>query len=97
MTKDHFYYCLRDRLSFAKEYVHECATRLRHTEINKKADYDFFKNNKILFIFEEILNLPINICRTYKIARMKISLKKCLSDIKVMQLELNNYEEDGTK
>ena len=97
MTKDHFYYCLHERLSFAQEYAHECATRLRHMEINKKADYDFFKNNKILFIFEEILNLPTNICRAYKIARMKISLKKCLSDIKVMQQELNNYEEDDTK
>ena len=41
MVKDHFYYCLRDRLEFAREYAHDCATRLRHTEINKKADYDF--------------------------------------------------------
>tara|TARA_B100001029_G_C14734477_1_gene272157 strand:+ start:132 stop:437 length:306 start_codon:yes stop_codon:yes gene_type:complete len=95
MVKDHFYYCLRDRLEFAREYAHDCATRLRHTEINKKADYDFFRNNKILFIFEEILNLPTNICRAYKIARMKISLKKCLSDIKVMQQELNNYESNN--
>jgi len=94
MVKDHFYHCLRERVEHAKEYAHECATRLRHMEINKKADYDFFKNNKILFIFEEILNLPTNICRTYKIARMKISLKKCLCDIKVLQQEINNYEMD---
>ena len=92
MVKDHFYYCLRDRLSFAQEYAHECVTWLRHTEINKKVDYDFFKNNKILFILEEILNLPTNIFITYKIAKIKSSLKKCLSDIKVMQLELKNYE-----
>ncbi len=97
MVKDHFYYCLRDRLEFAREYAHDCATRLRHTEINKKADYDFFRNNKILFIFEEILNLPTNICRAYKITRMKISLKKCLSDIKVMQQELNKYEQKNIK
>ena len=97
MVKDHFYYCLRDRLEFAKEYARDCATRLRYTEINKKADYDFFRNNKTLFIFEEILNLPTNICRLYKIARMKISLKKCLSDIKVMQQELNKYEQKNIK
>ena len=94
MTKDHFYYCLRDRLSFAQEYAHECVTWLRHTEINKKVDYDFFKNNKILFILEEKLNLPTNILRAYKIAKMKIGLKKCLSDIQVMQQELKNYEMD---
>ena len=95
MLKDHFYYCLRDRLEFAQEYAHECVTRLRHLELNKKADYEFFKNNKILFIFEEILNLPTNIYRSYQVAKMKIGLKKCLSDIKVMQQELNNYESNN--
>ena len=97
MVKDHFYYCLRDRLGFAREYEHECVTSLRHLELNKKADHEFFRNNKFLFIFEEILNLPINIYRLYKAAKMKISLKKCLSDIQVMQQELNSYEEDGEK
>ena len=95
MFKDHFYYRLRDRLSFSQEYALECSTRLRHLEINKRADYDFFKNNKILFIFDETVNLPTNIIRSFKIARMKINLKKCLSDIKVMQQELKNYEEEG--
>ena len=97
MVKDHFYYCLRDRLGFAQEYAHECVTRLRHLELNKKADHEFFRNNKFLFIFEEILNLPTNIYRSYQVAKMKISLKKCLSDIQVMQQELNTYEEDGSK
>ena len=95
MVKDHFYYCLRDRLGFAQEHAHECVTRLRHIELNKKADYEFFRNNKFLFIFEEILNLPTNIYRSYQVAKMKISLKKCLSDIQVMQQELNNYESNN--
>ena len=97
MVKDHFYYCLRDRLGFAQEHAHECVTRLRHLELNKKADYEFFRNNKFLFIFEEILNLPTNIYRSYQVAKMKVGLKKCLSDIKVMQQELISYEEDGSK
>ena len=95
MVKDHFYYCLRDRLGFAQEHAHECVTRLRHLELNKKTDYEFFKYNVLLFIFEEILNLPTNIYRSYKVAKMKIGLKKCLSDIQVMQQELNNYESNN--
>ena len=59
-------------------------------------NFENFKNiiklRNISIDFEEILNLPTNICRAYKIARMKISLKKCLSDIQVMQQELKNYE-----
>ena len=55
----------------------------------------FLKITRFLFIFDETVNLPTNIYRAYKIARMKISLKKCLSDIKNEQQELNNYEEEG--
>ena len=92
MVKDHFYYCLRDRLEYAQKYVHECTNCLRNIEVNKKVDYEFFKNNKFLFLFEEILNLPTNIYISYQVAQMRIDLIKCLYDIKVMQHELKNYE-----
>ena len=92
MLKDNFYYSLRERLSFAQEYATNCANRLRQIEIDKKGDYEFFKQNKFLFIFEEILNLPLNLIKSYKIAKLKINFKKCLADIKVMQHELNYYD-----
>ena len=92
MVKDYFYYCLRDRLVFAQEYANDCTNCLRHIEVNKKADYEFYKNNKFLFFFEELLNLPTNIYRSYKVTKMRINLIKCLYDIKVMQQELKNYD-----
>ncbi len=95
MLKDNFYYSLKERLSFAQEYAINCSNKLRQVEIDKKSDYEFFQNNKILYIFEEIINLPLNLLRSYKITKMKINLKKCLTDIKVMQQELSKY--DNTK
>ena len=92
MIKDNFYYSLKERLSFAQEYAINCSNKLRQVEIDKKSDYEFFQHNKILYIFEEIINLPLNLLRSYKITKIKINLKKCLVDIKVMQRELNNYE-----
>ena len=92
MIKDNFYYSLKERLSFAQEYAINCSNKLRQVEIDKKCDYEFFQHNKILYIFEEIINLPLNLLRSYKITKIKINLKKCLADIKVMQRELNNYE-----
>ena len=92
MVKDHFYYCLKDRLIFSQEYANECLKRLRYIEIYKKADYEFYKNNKLLFFFEELVNLPTNIYRSYKITKMRIHLTKCLYDIKVLQREIDNYE-----
>ena len=97
MLKDNFYYSLRQRLSFAQEYATECTNRLRQIEIDKKGDYEFFKQNKFLFIFEEILNLPLNLLKSYKITKLKINLKKCLADIKVMQHELNYYDKTNIK
>ena len=92
MLKDNFYYSLKERLSFAQEYAINCSNKLHQVEIDKKSDYEFFQHNKILYIFEEIINLPLNLLRSYKITKIKINLKKCLADIKVMQRELNNYE-----
>ena len=92
LLKDNFYYSLKERLSFAQEYAINCSNRLRQVEIDKKGDYEFFQQNKFLYMFEEIVNLPLNLLRSYKIAKMKINLKKCLADIKVMQREINNYE-----
>ena len=91
MLKDNFYYSLRERLSFAQEYATNCANRLRQIEIDKKGDYEFFKQNKFLFIFEEIVNLPTNLLNSYKVTKIRINLVKCLADIKVMQKEINKY------
>ena len=97
MLKDNFYYSLKERLSFAQEYAINCSNRLRQVEIDKKGDYEFFQQNKLLYMFEEIVNLPLNLLRSYKIVKMKINLKKCLADIRVMQLELNKYEQQNIK
>ena len=75
MIKDNFYYSLKERLSFAQEYAINCSNKLRQVEIDKKSDYEFFQHNKILYIFEEIINLPLNLLRSYKITKMKINLK----------------------
>ena len=92
MHKDNFYYCLRQRLVSAQEYAVNCATKLRYIELYKKADGEFFKNNKILFVIDELINFPTNLIKSYRISMMKINLKKCLADIKIMQLEINKYE-----
>ena len=91
MIKDNFYYCLKERLGSAQVYAAECAIRLRHLEISKKADGEFFKNNKFLFIIDEVVNLPSNIIKSYKVMIMRMYLKKCLADIKVIEQEIEKY------
>ena len=82
MTKDHFYYCLRDRLEFAQEYAHGYITHLKNLEFRKKADREFYKKHKLLFILEELINLPTNLYNSYNETRGKLGLKKCLNETK---------------
>ena len=94
MVKDHFYYCLRDRLEFAQEYAHGYVTHLKNLEFKKKTDREFYKKHKLLFVLDELINLPTNLYDSYHEARGKFGLKKCLNEIKVLKQELKNYEMD---
>ena len=94
MVKDHFYYCLRDRLGFAQEYAHGYVTHLKNLEFKKKTDREFYKKHKLLFVLDELINLPTNLYDSYHEARGKFGLKKCLNEIKVLKQELKNYEMD---
>ena len=94
MVKDHFYYCLRDRLEFAQEYAHGYVIYLKNLEFKKRTDREFYKKHKLLFVLDELINLPINLYDSYHEARGKFGLKKCLNEIKVLKQELKNYEMD---
>ena len=93
MVKDHFYYCLRDRLEFAQEYAHNYITYLKNLEFKKKADREFYKKHKLLFVLDELINFPINLYNSCHETRGKLGLKKCLNEIKVLKQELENYDQ----
>jgi len=92
LSKDHFYYCLKTRLEYAQEYAHDYITYLKSIEFTKKTEREFYKNKKILFVLNQVLNLPINTYKSFKAAEGKFHLKKCLTEIKVIKHELKNYE-----
>ena len=49
MNKDSFFYSLRDRLEFAKDYVNGYSIHLKHNAFKKKFNREFYKDKKILF------------------------------------------------
>jgi len=62
MNKDRFFYSLRDRLEFAKDYANGYSIHLKRNAFKKKFNREFYKDKKILFFLTNIVNLPINIC-----------------------------------
>mgnify|MGYP001171938187 FL=1 len=92
MTKDSFFYSLRDRLEFAKDYANGYSIHLKRNAFKKKFNREFYKDKKILFFLINIVNLPINICRYIKELRGVLGYKKCLKEIEVLQRELKIYD-----
>jgi hypothetical protein len=94
MRKDYFYDSLKERLQYANEFAIDYSVYLKSVEFTKKTELEFYKNKKILFILNKILNLPINTLKYFKILKSKFTYNKCLNEIEVIKKELKNYEMD---
>ena len=92
MKKNYFYSCLQDRLQYAQEFAKDYTLYLQSVEFTKKTEREFYKNNRILFLLNKILNLPTNTLKFIKVSKSKFILKKCLNEIEVIKKELKNYE-----
>ena len=92
MKKDYFHSCLQDRLQYAQEFARDYTIYLQSVEFTKKTEAEFYKNNKILFLLNKILNLPTNSLKLIKVLKSKFILRKCLNEIEVIKKELKNYE-----
>ena len=94
MKKDYFHSCLQDRLQYAQEFARDYTIYLQSVEFTKKTESEFYKNNRLLFLLNKILNLPINSLKFIKVLKSRFILKKCLNEIEVIKKELKNYEMD---
>ncbi len=92
MKKDYFHSCLQDRLQYAQEFAKDYVIYLKSVEFTKKTESEFYKNNRLLFLLNKILNLPTNTLKLIKVLKSKFILKKCLIEIEVIKKELKNYE-----
>ena len=92
MKKDYFHSCLQDRLQYTQEFARDYTIYLQSVEFTKKTEREFYKNNRILFMLNKILNLPTNTLKLIKVLKSKFILRKCLNEIEVIKRELKNYE-----
>ena len=79
-------------MQYAQEFAKDYTIYLQKVEFTKKTESEFYKNNRILFLLNKILNLPTNILKFIKVSKSKFILKKCLNEIEVIKKELKNYE-----
>lgn len=94
MIKDNFYHCLKTRLEYAQEFANDYILYLKSVEFSKRAELEFYKNKRIIFILNKILNLPINTIKFIRVLKSRFVLNKCLHEIELIKKELKSYEMD---
>ena len=77
MKKDYFHSCLQDRLQYAQEFARDYTIYLQSVEFTKKTEREFYKNNRILFMLNKILNLPTNTLKLIKVLKSKFYTHFC--------------------
>tara|TARA_B100001057_G_scaffold68172_2_gene61907 strand:+ start:22 stop:300 length:279 start_codon:yes stop_codon:yes gene_type:complete len=92
LRKDYFYNCLKDRLEYAQEFAKDYTIYLKSVEFTKKAELEFYKNNRFIYLLNKILNLPTNTIKYIKVQKSRFILRKCVNEIEVIKKELKNYE-----
>ena len=87
LKKDYFHSCLQDRLQYAQEFAKDYTIYLQSVEFTKKTEREFYKNNRILFMLNKILNLPTNTLKLIKVLRGLLALLE-----RVMNQVIQNHK-----
>ena len=84
-----FKYLLEERLKYRLSWRDDCLEYFKHQEITEKTKLEYFKSRKIEYLFYFIYFLPFNTLRFFQKRKEIKTFKKILTEIKIIQEELN--------
>ena len=90
--KDNFYYILKDRLEYAKDYLIDTSAYIQSVKFQDKVEREFFKDKKILYLLMGIINLPSDIIRYYQYFKSLMNYKRAEKEITLLKEELKKYD-----
>ena len=91
--KDKFYFVLQDCLSSRKEWVSQIEIYFKFRALKEKAQRERYKNNKLIYIVNKLINLPINTFNFINKISEYSEYKKALKEIEVMSEEIQKYDQ----
>ena len=93
--KDQFYYVLRKCLLSRQDWVKYQKDYLRYQSLKEEANKRRLRGNKLISFTYNLVNLPLNILNFLSKVNQYSQYHKVLSEIEVMQEEINKYEKPG--
>ena len=97
MHKDNFYYILKKRLEYANEYLLDTSAFIKFVKFSSKVEKEFYKDKKILFFLNKLINLPINIYNYFHFLKDLINYQRAKNEIAVINKELEKYNDSNQK
>ena len=91
--RNYFKNKMKDRLTYCHEWKNSVDIYLASNEVTKKANEEYYKSKPLLKLILDVYFIPYNILRLIRYLRMVHEYKKNQIEIKVLNLELNNYED----
>jgi hypothetical protein len=95
MHKDNFYYILKERLEYANEYLLDTSAFIKCVKFSSKVEKEFYKDKKILFFLNKLINLPINIYKYFHFLKDLINYQRAKNEIAVINKELEKYNDNN--
>ena len=92
MIKDNFYYILKGRLDYARDYLKDTSDFIRGVNFQKKVKREFYKDKPFLYLFVNLINLPTNLINYLIYLRSIFYLSKASNEIEVLKKELKRYD-----
>ena len=92
--KDQFYYVLRKCLLSRQDWVKYQKDYLRYQSLKEEANNRRFTGNRLILIIYKLINLPLIIINFIIKVNRYSQYHKVLSEIEVMQEEIDKYEEN---
>ena len=92
MIKDNFYYILKNRLDYARDYLKDTSDYLRSLNFQKKVKREFYKDKPLLYLFVNFINLPTNFINYLKYLQSIFYYSKATNEIEVLKKELEKYD-----
>ena len=92
MYKDNFYYILKDRLEYARDYLIDTTAYIKSVKFQDKVEKEFYKDKIFLYLLVSLVNLPSDLIKNYQYLKSILNYKRAQKEIQLLEDELNKYE-----
>ena len=92
--KDQFYYILKQCLDSRQDWLKYQKDYLRFQLLKEEANKRRFTGNRLISVIYQLINLPLTVTNFLIKVNRYSQYHKVLSEIEVMQEEIDKYEEN---